>query len=366
MKRTFFVLIMFFFIRTNAQNVGIGTTTPQVKLHVTDSISTLAEAIKVQGNSPYIGFYSLNNAYKGYLWDTGNGMQLGTSNASPVTISAGYNTSAHFLANGKVGIGTASPTQKLDVNGNMNVTGDITVNNIAGQPNQVLMTNSTGNTFWGDMGGYKKIASFTQNNTWTIPAGVTKVRIEAWGGGGGGASGGGGAGGTYILTQEIPVTAGDNITVTIGNSGAAASTETTNGIAGGQTSITGSFGSYFAKGGGGGSPFGGGIGSIFSLVGDDYVQIPGTCGSSATIEYAERTAGQFVEIIKNANGGSIAPTFNNGGTSGTSVRDLSTGLFIKNTAPPVPIINGTGGGGGYAGGIGWGAQGRSGMVIIFY
>jgi hypothetical protein len=79
-----------------------------------------------------------------------------------------------------VGIGTiAPPTEKLDVNGNINMNGNLRVNNTAGQPNQVLMTNNSGNTFWGDMGDYKNIASFNQSDSWAVPAGVTKLRIEA-------------------------------------------------------------------------------------------------------------------------------------------------------------------------------------------
>jgi hypothetical protein len=265
-----------------------------------------------------------------------------------------------------VGIGTvAPPTEKLDVNGNINMNGNLRVNNIAGQPNQVLMTNSTGNTFWGDMGGYKNVASFTQNSIWVIPAGITKIRVEAWGGGGGGASGGGGAGGTYILTKELTVTPGNNITLTIGTGGASALVEASNGTAGGQTIISGIFGSFTATGGNGGSPFAGGTSNVFALIGDEEIQIPGMSGASAFFEYNERTAGQFVEIAKNGNGGGVAPTFNNGGPGGMYVRDMNTSAILKSTAPAIPVIPGTGGGGGYRGSD-WGAAGRTGMVIVYY
>lgn len=114
-----FIPFIFAFIatKTSAQNVGIGTSTPEVKLHITDSTSGVAQAIKLQGNNPFIGFYSLNNVYKGYLWENGNGMELGTANSGAVTIAAGYNTSAYFLANGNVGIGTPTPLSKLQVSG---------------------------------------------------------------------------------------------------------------------------------------------------------------------------------------------------------------------------------------------------------
>ena len=101
-----------------------------------------------------------------------------------------------------VGIGTLTPGEKLDVNGNVNVQGNVKVNGVSGTDGQVLMTNNTGATVWSDLCDFKNIASFTQNGTWTIPAGVTKIMIELWGGGGGGAAGGGG-GGTYIRTIVI-------------------------------------------------------------------------------------------------------------------------------------------------------------------
>ena len=130
-----------------AQNVGIGTTTPEVKLHVTDSISAVSQAIKLQGNNTYIGFYSLANGYKGYLWEHGTGMQLGTSTpGSMITIAPNFTTSAYFLTNGSVGIGTPSTNAKLDVNGNINFNGDLKINNNAGTAGQMLVSSGSGVT----------------------------------------------------------------------------------------------------------------------------------------------------------------------------------------------------------------------------
>jgi hypothetical protein len=118
MKKIILLFIIACFVCTTyAQNVGIGTTTPEVKLHITDSTSGVAQAIKLQGNTPFIGFYSLANTYKGYLWENGNGMELGTTNAGAVTIAPAYNPFAYFLSNGTVGIGTPTPQSKLQVSG---------------------------------------------------------------------------------------------------------------------------------------------------------------------------------------------------------------------------------------------------------
>ena len=73
---------------------------------------------------------------------------------------------------------------------------------------------------------------YTANDTWIVPAGVTQITIEAWGGGGGGggaragcassceqtATGGGGKGGMY-RTDVLNVSPGDNISITVGLGG---------------------------------------------------------------------------------------------------------------------------------------------------
>jgi hypothetical protein len=83
--------------------------------------------------------------------------------------------------------------------------------------------------------------TFTTSGTWTCPAGVTSVQIEAWGAGGGGAgassssnlySGGGGAGGNYAKQTTITVVPGQTYTVTIGAGGTAGSTNSNAGFGG--------------------------------------------------------------------------------------------------------------------------------------
>ena len=103
---------------------------------------------------------------------------------------------------------------------------------------------------------YKKITYSTPGNfTFTIPAGVTKLRVEVAGGGGGGGGGleigtrgGGGNGGSGAKTNTtISVTPGTNIAVVVGAGGHSAS-QTNNGGTGGTSTV----GSVSARGGGGG------------------------------------------------------------------------------------------------------------------
>ena len=205
-----------------------------------------------------------------------------------------------------VGIGTNIPAEKLDVNGNVNVQGNVKVNGVSGTDGQVLMTNNTGATVWSDLCDFKNIASFTQNGTWTIPAGVTKIMIEAWGGGGGGAAGGGGAGAAYIRSQVVNVSPG-NLTITIGTGGAGAATQASNAANGTPTIISGAFGTYTANEGGGGFPSNGGIAIVTALIGNSYIMYSGQSGYTNTISYGERTAGQFVEIKRYGAGGGSYP-----------------------------------------------------------
>jgi trimeric autotransporter adhesin len=96
----------------------------------------------------------------------------------------------------------------------------------------------------------------------TVPVGVTSMKVEVWGGGGGGGgalggaffqtgAGGGGGGGAYNTTT-FTVIPSQTYTITIGNGGTAGTTAPGIGGAGGTTTINGLGGSISALGGSGG------------------------------------------------------------------------------------------------------------------
>ena len=274
------------------------------------------------------------------------------------------NTMQHLTAQ-NVGIGTLTPGEKLDVNGNVNVQGNVKVNGVSGTDGQVLMTNNTGATVWSDLCDFKNIASFTQNGTWTIPAGVTKIMIEAWGGGGGGAAGGGGGGGTYIRTQVITVSPG-NITIDIGTGGAGAATEAGTASNGTETTVTGAFGTYTARNGGGAGPNFSGSVTLFALVGNSFIQFPGQAGSPTIETYAERLAGVFATIRKYGDGGKTVSLNSSEGKGATFTFNNSTQANILLINSSQGMIGGGGGGGPTGIGTVWGASGGNGMVNIYY
>ncbi|WP_310380115.1 GEVED domain-containing protein [Flavobacterium sp.] len=186
--------------------------------------------------------------------------------------------------------------------------------------------------------------------TFTVPTGVTSVTVQIWGGGGGGGgsttsgSGGSGGGGGGYTTKTFSVTAGENITYTIGTGGIAG---TSGGVIGGTgvtttlnhipstTILTGT----------------GGTGGNFNK---------GTVGSGGSGSGGTTTAGS-PGIIGTTSGG-------NGGNGGNAT--LTGGTGSLNAIGGAGVVPGGGGGGGEDSGGGSGDKaggaGANGRVIITY
>jgi len=96
------------FDSTNGR-VGIGTTTPVQKLQVNGNIYAQSGHVYIDGT---YGFVSS---------DGNNG--LFPVNSTGLLFKTNNNEVVRFDYTGNVGIGTTSPTTKLDVNGNVNITG---------------------------------------------------------------------------------------------------------------------------------------------------------------------------------------------------------------------------------------------------
>ncbi len=102
-------------------NLGVGTTTANnSKVHIIGPWASSHSTVKIQSNEPSnitgVGFYDNAGARKGIVnWDPSYGMQISTDSGSDNI----------FLSSNRVGIGSSSPSQKLDVAGSINLTGDI-------------------------------------------------------------------------------------------------------------------------------------------------------------------------------------------------------------------------------------------------
>ncbi len=267
-----------------------------------------------------------------------------------------------------VGVGTATPTEMLDVNGNLNIQGNLKVDGVAGQSGQVLRTNAGGNTEWGDLTEYKNHVAYSQNGTWNIPVGVHKVMIELWGAGGGGAYGGGGGSGAYVRAANIPVVPGNSITVEVSLGGQGATSAGGNGANGPDTKVTVNAGVLWfnAKGGAGATPAGPGNNFNFALIGIPYyIQVNGNNGSPTTESYQQRNATDYVTVTKYGDGGKAAMLNAGEGKGGFRIMDNGSSLTLKSYNSNTGTGPGAGGGGGY-GDYFAGSRGAPGMVIIHY
>lgn len=249
-----------------------------------------------------------------------------------------------------VGIGTTTPTEKLDVNGNINLNGLLKVNNSTGSPGQVLMKSSSNSLVWGDpsingtsgnSNGYKHNFVIANNGSgsFPVPSDVTNVLVEIWGAGGSGAIstatevynattvyslniGGGGGGGGY-LRALLNVTGGQNINYYVGAGrigNGDSSTLSINGVTliayGGKKGDTNMYAQHYMPdantnlGLGGGYKFPNTINSNISYT----VGANGENGlPTTTISYI---GGNDESNINFGNGGSAGNTINTGGTGG--------------------------------------------------
>ena len=143
MKKTILPLLLIvasFFCTTllYAQNIGIGTTTPQAPLHV--KTNTSSEVLRVEGLNPFISFWDNITGFRGSIVSRSTYMDL--YNGLPITISPGFTPSATFLNNGHVGIGTPTPSERLHVIH----TADVNKNAIYGYASQTSSSTDYQNT----------------------------------------------------------------------------------------------------------------------------------------------------------------------------------------------------------------------------
>jgi hypothetical protein len=158
------------FVDSNNDRVGIGTTSPTTKLEV----SAASPDIRASATGTNWASHSISNgAGVAYLvTDNAAGTAFGTGIAYPLVLYTGYAGDIVLMPNGvdrmhinattgNVGIGTASPTQKLDVAGTLNVSNITLKANCAN--GEILKwsdgvgtcgTDSSGGAGWATSGGY--------------------------------------------------------------------------------------------------------------------------------------------------------------------------------------------------------------------
>jgi hypothetical protein len=170
----------------------------------------------------------------------------------------------------------------------------------------------------------------------TVPAGVTGLKVEAWGAGGGGSAGAsvgsfggsGGAGGEYAREDNYVVTPGAVLAYSVG-SGGPGGTSGPAGGAGGNTTFDGSNIQAF-----------GGNGAVGSY------NVAGASGSKDSVHFSGGGNGlnQVRAVYVTGTGG--------GSSGGTSALGRAGGVAVSNVTPGPGGVAPAGGGNGGAGGIG--------------
>jgi hypothetical protein len=326
---------------------------------------------------------------RGGVWIGGNlfvygSAGLGTANIwcdIETTGSAIFNPGGAFGTLGNVrirhtAISTSTTSGALQVSGGVGVGGrltatDLTVTNtisgsIDGTANNASFLGGIPAANYLTTAGLGGLQAFTSSGVFTIPTGVTKVKVTVVGGGGGGgggttggsstSGGGGGGGGGGAIKLLTGLTPGNSITVTFsGTNGAGGAAGTTSGVAGtaGYTvSISGTGITTITADGGAGGNAGGtittagesnGIGGAGGSVANGDINIPGS------------------QITGNPNAQTTAAG-RRGGAGGASLMGLGgRGGFGPST---LASTVGTYGGGGGGGGANAGSAGGSGIVIF--
>lgn len=114
---------------SNTGYLGLNNSSPAFKLDITTS--TPSDGIRITQNSAGASGFELNNTTlngrRWALYSLGNGDAAGSGNFAIYDQTSSTNRFFINGSNGNIGIGTTSPSQKLDVNGNINTSGILTV-----------------------------------------------------------------------------------------------------------------------------------------------------------------------------------------------------------------------------------------------
>lgn len=181
----------------------------------------------------------------------------------------------------------------------------------------------------------------TGTHSFTVPAGVTTMKVECWGAGGGGqgGSGAGGGGGEYAMEPSLAVTAGNSYTYVVGAGGAGGV-----GGAGGPGSN------------GGNSTFAGNSVTVTAHGGSGSTSATTSGGTGSTNTTHHNGGGSHANTTGTSTGGA-----GGGSSAGTAAAGVS-GSSNSGTSGGAGGVAPSGGGNGGAGGNGTGTSGTAGVA----
>lgn len=224
---------------------------------------------------------------------------------------------------------------------------------------QYLTTNAP------EAGQFQNEKAVFYNQLWTVPAGVTRILVETWGGGQGGNGyrffngvlyGQGGNAGAYAR-GFMAVTPGTNLTLTVGRGDAGAVPGSSSGD-GGSTSVQSITSSITAYGG-----FNNGQNSANYFIDGGAVGfgVGGGRGLGVTIAYGQQSSTGYVLLIKCGDGGT-AYGAQPGGVGEQFASLNSSSLLYTTGGAGDGSFPGGGGGAGYN----RGGDGAPGMIVLHW
>jgi hypothetical protein len=377
MKQLIILLAIFFSAIVFGQNVGIGETNPtesKLQVKTADSAVLLIQNTATALNTKTGLFYKSDNNYSGSIatiQTAPNFYRMGLFTfGGPVT---GLIERVSILDGGNVGIGTTTPTAKLEV------AGTLKISNGTQGVNKVLTSDALGNATWQTIGtkaGYKYCKQITAvgAGTFTIPAGVTEVMVELWGAGSGGVTTTtlvsfviqsqyfGGTSGGYASTVQT-VTPGNNLTYTIG---AGSADNVYNVIINDGGSSTINFASGFLTAFGGGGHFSNSNQPGTAKSGNsnlpNFLTLYGNPGIPPTFRTEQTNSTDYWKIVSAGDGGRAVGFINHNVQKGSTQYILNNSYQYEHfEANGVSNYPGTG-----AGSNGVGKDGGDGMLLIWY
>lgn len=157
------------YLQLNIQNTSAGTSASSDVVATANNGNETTNYIDMGINGGNYSGGVMGAANDGYLYNIGQNLLIGTGTAAKSVVfmtggtSQGTNERARIDGTGNFGIGTTSPTQKLDVSGNMRLSGAFMPGNTAGTTGYFLQSNGAGVApTWIDPGTYLNSLTWAQ------------------------------------------------------------------------------------------------------------------------------------------------------------------------------------------------------------